>query len=186
MQYSSIKQKKCKGNCGRYPTLGMNGFCYKCAPDEIKVKFSDKKKNTQRKANERTRIRSLNQLEGNKDLVDSKSVELNKWFSDRAKELKGFCANCGGKTTKGNLKYERYSICHILEKSKVKSVATHPLNFIELCYFGNSCHTNMDNKTLEMQDMKCWKEIQFRFEKMYPSISKEEYQFIPDVLIQSL
>jgi hypothetical protein len=100
--------------------------------------------------------------------------------------MTGTCSNCGGKTTKGNLKYERFSICHILEKSKVKSVAIHPLNFIELCFFNKSCHTNMDNKILEMQDMKCWSEIQTKFEIIYPLISKDEYRFIPDVLLESL
>ena len=133
---------------------------------------------------ERNKIRSLIPAQNKVEVLNQ--VELNDWFKDRAKEMTGICKNCGGKTTKGNLKYERYSICHILEKKNFKSVATHPFNFIELCYFGNSCHTNMDNKILEMQDMKCWKEIQSKFEKMCPSISKDEYRFIPDVLLQSL
>ena len=133
----------------------------------------------------KSKVKSLEELPENKKLMDDKK-EMDEWFKDRAKELTGFCKHCGGKTTKGNLKYERYSICHILEKKNFKSVKTHPLNFIELCYFNNSCHSQMDNKMIEMQDMKCWEEIQSKFEKMYPLISKDEYRFIPDVLIESL
>lgn len=113
-------------------------------------------------------------------------IELNEWYKERGKELTGFCAHCGGRSCKGNKKYERYSICHILEKSKVKSVATHPLNFIELCFFGMSCHTQMDNKMLPMDEMKCWSEIVYRFKQMYPFIAPKEHQYIPDTLLKTL
>lgn len=128
---------------------------------------------------------NLRELPANKEMVNHK-LELDGWFLERAKEMTGTCANCGGKTTKGDKKYWKFSIAHILEKKNFHSVSTHPLNFIELCHFGKSCHTNLDNKIIEMQDMKCWSEIQLRFSIMYPSILKEEYQFIPDVLLESL
>lgn len=118
---------------------------------------------------------------------DSKA--LDNWFVDRSKEMTGKCVECGGKTTKGDKKYWKYSICHILPKRLFKSVETHPLNFIELCHFGNSHHANFDNLGFEYAKEKmpkAWAVIVTRFRAMYPAIAPEERKFIPDILLQEL
>jgi hypothetical protein len=122
---------------------------------------------------------------------------LDVWFEDRKKELTGKCKHCGGRTwvePKGRIgendmtyrndkEFYRHCIAHILPKAYFPSVATHPLNYIELCFWGNNCHGNMDNKVLDLTDMNCWDEIVEKFVAMYPFIAKEERKRIPEVLM---
>jgi ssDNA-binding Zn-finger/Zn-ribbon topoisomerase 1 len=110
-------------------------------------------------------------------------IELADWFEDRHKEMTGICKHCGGKTQKGKENY-RNSIAHILPKAYFKSVATNPNNWIELCFYGNSCHSQMDNKMLDLTEMNCWDEIVTKFVKIYPSIAKEERRRIPKILLE--
>lgn len=116
----------------------------------------------------------------------SKNAALTRWFNDRRKEMTGKCAHCGGKTEKHNDATFKCSIAHILPKAYVKSVATHESNFLELCFYGNSCHSQMDNKNLDLTEMSCWDEIVVKFQKMYPFIIDSEKRRIPDILLQYL
>lgn len=110
------------------------------------------------------------------------NAELQRWFEDRRKEMTGRCDNCGGKTCKDDDKYYKFSIAHLLPKAYVKSVATHPKNFLELCHFGNGCHSQMDNKLLDLIDMNCFDKIVERVTEMYPHIAPEERRRIPAIL----
>lgn len=56
---STIKRKKCKGDCGRYPVLGLSGWCYKCVPDDIKERAGTKKEVAKRNRNARNRTSAL-------------------------------------------------------------------------------------------------------------------------------
>lgn len=107
-----------------------------------------------------------------------------KWFKARRKEMTGKCAHCGEPSCRDNNEYFRFSICHILSKNLFESVALHPLNWIELCHFGNSCHANLDNKMLDLIDLHCFDTVIERFVAMYPAIDKAERKYIPDVLLQ--
>lgn len=110
---------------------------------------------------------------------------LNRWFHARRLEMTGVCCHCGNATTAYSDQYFKFSICHILPKAYFPSVATHPLNWIELCFWGdNSCHTNMDNKTLDLTEMNCWDEIVEKFIAIYPSIAQKEKKRIPYSLLQ--
>lgn len=127
------------------------------------------------------------QLELERNKTKDKPSEQEQWYKDRNKEMTGKCVECGGKSTKGHFKYWKYSICHILPKSIFPSIATHPLNFIELCYFENSHHSNMDNNGYEYvkENMpKSWKIIVDRFREMFPLI--KEKSKIPDILLQEI
>jgi hypothetical protein len=131
----------------------------------------------------------ISKFEEQEEVVEMKKdvgggAELKRWFADRRKEMTGGCANCGKPSCKRDDKYYKFSIAHILPKAYFKSVATHPSNWIELCFWGDSCHTNMDNKTLDLIDMACWDTIVTRFQEMYPMIDKKERKRIPDVLMQ--
>jgi len=114
----------------------------------------------------------------------SGTAELNRWFIERRGEMKGRCLHCGSKSCKEDDNYYKFSIAHILPKRIFKSVATHPLNWIELCFWGNSCHTNMDNNTFDLIDMNCFDTVIQRFVAMYPQIDSKERRYIPDVLLQ--
>ena len=111
-----------------------------------------------------------------------KNADLQQWFEDRHKELTGKCKHCNGKTQKGKDNYKN-SIGHILPKAYFPSVATHPLNYIELCFYGNSCHTNLDNKILDLLDLNCFDEVITKFVQIYPHIDKQEKRRIPQVLL---
>jgi hypothetical protein len=109
---------------------------------------------------------------------------LDKWFEERRKEMTGKCKHCGGKSCKDDDKYYRFSIAHILPKAYFPSVATNENNWVELCFWGNACHTNYDQLSLDLMDMNCFDLIVERFQKLYPYIAKEEKKRIPAVLMQ--
>jgi hypothetical protein len=129
-----------------------------------------------------------------REIVNDES--LDKWFEVIVKQLTGKCKHCGGKTcVEGEGKkvdsvyaanpndYLRFSIAHILPKAYFPSVATHPNNWIELCFWNNNCHGNMDNKILDLTEMACWDEIVEKFQRIYPFVAKEERRRIPPVLM---
>jgi len=112
---------------------------------------------------------------------------LTAWFDERRKEMTGRCKNCGKRSEKNSNQYFKFSICHILPKARFKSVATHPDNWIELCFWGdNSCHTNMDNCILDFTQMACWDEIVVKFQKLWPLLNKREKASVPDIFKQYL
>ena len=106
------------------------------------------------------------------------------WFLQRRKELTGKCSHCNGRTTINDDEKFHFCIAHILPKAYFPSVSCHPLNYIELCSFGNNCHGNYDNRILDLIDMNCFSTIVDRFVAMYPMIDKNERRRIPNVLMQ--
>jgi hypothetical protein len=112
--------------------------------------------------------------------------ELKIWFPQRRLEMTGICMHCGNPTCKYDDLYYKHSVAHILPKAIFKSIRAHPLNWIELCFWGNNCHTNYDNKILEISKMNCYDIIIERFSKIYPFISSSEHRRIPDALMQGL
>lgn len=151
-----------------------------------KGKPRDKKIYRLNKVSQKTAEKAVRQhqdIESGKALT-SGSAELKRWFEDRRKELTGICAHCGGHSCKNSDTYWKFSVAHILPKNIFKSVAMHPLNFVELCFFNNSCHTNFDNKTLDIMDLNCFDIVIKRFVAIYPSIDPKESRYIPDVLLQ--
>ena len=110
---------------------------------------------------------------------------LERWFKEMQKRMTGKCMNCGGKTEAFTKNY-KCSIAHILPKAYFKSVATNDDNWLELCFYGNSCHTNYDSKMLDLIEMNCFDTIIQKFTKMYPHIAPEEKRRIPPILIEYL
>ena len=171
MPYNStiiVKQKNCKCGCGRIGFIFSKGLvkeCWSRLYGKNIPKVSDKRK-----------------AEISVVSVD-KINNLEQWFKDRHAEMKGVCQHCQGKTQKGKENY-KCSIGHIFQKTYFKSIATHPLNWIELCFYGNSCHQNFDNKMINITELNCFDDVIEKFIKMYPSIAKEEKRRIPNILMQ--
>jgi hypothetical protein len=116
---------------------------------------------------------------------------LDKWFESRRNEMKGKCVLCGGKSEKNNDATYRNSIHHIFEKrpAMFPSVSTHDDNWLELCYYGNSCHTNIHNLTITMDllhDSAEWQIIVTKFKKIYPFIAETERKNIHPLLLETL
>lgn len=112
-------------------------------------------------------------------------AELDRWFKERHKEMTGICMNCGGRTEKDKTHY-KCSVAHLLPKAYFKSVATHPDNWLELCFYGQSCHTNFDNKMIDIIDLHCFDTVIQKFVKIYPHIAPEEKRRIPPILLEYL
>jgi len=110
--------------------------------------------------------------------------ELDRWFQSRRKEMTGICAHCGEKSSKQQDQWYRASIAHLLPKRLFKSIATHPLNWVELCFWEKNCHANFDNNTLDIIEMNCYDLMIERFIAMYPDIDPKEHKYIPDALLQ--
>jgi len=116
---------------------------------------------------------------------------LDIWFEERRKKMKGKCCLCSGKTEKDNDETYRRSIHHLLDKKKVlfPSVATHPDNWLELCFYGNSCHQNIHSKTITwelLHDSKEWDMIVAKFKKIYPFINPAEHKNIHPLLLKEI
>lgn len=163
-------------------------FCTSCnqkAKAEEQIKKA-KRRNAARQTSSKLRSIAYSEdrvREGSK-MVEQGKAELKRWFRDRRKEMTGVCSNCMGKTCKdSDTEYIR-SIAHILPKAYFPSVATHEKNWLELCFYKKSCHTNMDNKMLDLTEMACWDEIVTKFVAIYPSIATKERRRIPEVLLQ--
>ena len=137
-------------------------------------------KKSQKKIREETEIKAYRE----KGLTP-----LDKWFEERRKEMTGKCVLCGGKTEKHNDATYKRSIHHLFDKRKnmFPSVALHPDNFLEVCFYGNSCHTNIHNGTITwelLKDSAEWSIIKEKFTRIYPYIAVEERKNIPAVLLK--
>ena len=133
----------------------------------------------------KNKVRSLGDSEENKTMLENNAAKQ-RWFNERRKEMKGFCQNCGGKSCKDSDEYFRFSIAHILPKAYFKSVSTHEDNWLELCHFGNSCHTNLDNAQIDLIDLNCFDTVIEKFVRIYPNIAQDEKRRIPFVLMEYL
>lgn len=177
------------GNCSVCPSTQVpcvkKGKVLICIPCNNRAKAEEQiKKSTRRNAARNTGNKLRTMAGVNLDMRAKKDYgELDRWFKERQKEMTGRCQNCSGKT-EAYTKHFKCSIGHILPKAYFPSVATHPSNWLELCFYGKSCHTNMDNKMLDLTEMSCWDEIVTKFCVMYPSIDKKEQRRIPEVLLQ--
>jgi len=97
-------------------------------------------------------------------LLDSEGLkeksELDKWFNDRKREMIGVCCNCGNPSMKFDANKFHWSIAHILKKSIFKSVSTHKMNWLELCWL---CHQTFDSSYENAQKMYCWEEAKRKY-----------------------
>ncbi len=198
MAYSTITPKKCKckPDCPQWPTTSFGGYFYLHAPDEIKSAQGEKARrcyqNKAKRQRESVLSRNLHKAANDAQKQESATNEAEitpqrQWFLERRKEMSGFCVcGCGKWSSKRDDKYFHCSIAHILPKAKVKSVAQHPLNWIEL-NFWDGCHSNFDNKSSDdWENMACWDEIVWKFKQMYPLIPDYEKRWIPQVLLNTL
>jgi len=127
-----------------------------------------------------------------KELSGAKGDDaLDKWFEERRKEMTGRCVLCNSSTLKGNDDEYRRSIHHLLDKrpTMFPSVALHPDNWLEVCFYGNSCHTNIHNGTITIDlilDSREGEIIISKFKKIFPFIDPSEHKRIPERLLKTL
>ncbi len=118
---------------------------------------------------------------------DNSDGGMDAFFKSIRPLMTGFCHHCNKPSCKNDDKMFHFSICHLLPKAYCPSVATNEFNWIELCFWGeSSCHSQLDNKMLDLTDLNCWDEVVVKFQKMYPSIAANERRRIPESLLQYL
>lgn len=116
-----------------------------------------------------------------KEMAEEKKAgtdgEMDLFFKSLRKGMKGKCLFCGGPTMKNDDEKFHFSLAHLLPKAIFKSIATHPDNIIELCFWGESCHTNFDNGKITwefIKDSKEWEIIKEKLLTILPLVSEEE------------
>ncbi len=97
------------------------------------------------------------------------------FFLEARKQMTGTCqCGCGNKSQKDKDEYFRHSIAHIFPKSKFKSIATHPLNWVERAFWGG-CHGTMDNADMDKwTGMADWNDIIVRVLILYRLLTPAE------------
>lgn len=181
----SIKVKKCKCGCSKYPTISCKGYNYACAPDEIKQMLGEKRKLNQKNKIARMSTASKIRKENNFDRKQS----LNEWFSGIAEkhlieDFRGIgceCLECGEWIPS---EYIRHATAHLLPKKLFHSVETHELNYLILGA-GCGCHNKTDRLDLFVK-MKVWPEAARRIKIILPLLPFEELQFISSQLLAEL
>lgn len=101
------------------------------------------------------------------------------WYADRIAERTGRCMECGEVIP---LIYAHSACAHVVPKNLFRSVATHPLNAIELgpqC----GCHGRYDHSWERASKMNVFKEAKERFRQFQHLIAPEERRRIPDCLL---
>lgn len=182
MSYSSITRKGCK--CGKpncYPDISYEGYNHNCAPQEVLDRLETKQK---RKAAVKKDLSILRKVEVESD--DNRELakdygKLDKWFKERRKEMVGCCIECGKTTSKNNDKYYKWSVCHIVPKSLIKSVATNEYNWIELC---QQHHQEFDNTFDKAAAMMCFGEAKMKFQIFKNLIPPEELRKVNPHLLK--
>lgn len=103
--------------------------------------------------------------------------EMDLFFESQRPHMTGKCLFCGAKTMKEDDGKFHFSLAHLLPKAIFKSVATHPDNIIELCFYNNSCHTNFDSGYISWEflfDSKEWSIIREKLLQVLPCVAPEE------------
>lgn len=173
MAYSSIKIK-CKCGCHRVPTMSCFGYNYNCLPPDLREKAGTKKALQIKNQNTRKAISSKVR---NIPKEDSEYSLQELWYISRRHLMTGYCTEegCHSSTNKNNDTYYRWSVCHIVPKKLIPSVATHPDNWIELCW---QHHSEFDSTFDKAAKMKCFPEAKRKFELFRHLIPKEEMRKI--------
>lgn len=177
MPLSTIKRKKCKcGKCNHYPSIGFDGYFYLHAPEDIKERQGVKaKKSYQARLNRaRKGVLSRKLHEAQKEVDAKETPEITpqwQWYLDRRIEMTGFCSECMESTRKAYDKWFSWSVCHIVPKSLVPSVAMHEHNWVELCWLH---HQEFDSTFDKAAAMQCFPEIKQKFQLFKHLIPPQE------------
>lgn len=133
--------------------------------------LAEKKKYSIKKVSAKRAAKIKEQKESGSD----SSMDL--FFGQMRKTMKNKCLFCGARTMKDDNEKFHFSLAHLLPKAIFKSIAMHPKNIIELCFYQNSCHTNFDNGMITwefIKDSKEWEIIKEQLLEILPLVSEEE------------
>lgn len=114
-----------------------------------------------------------------KELAENKKT-MSVWFKEQLGLQPKNCENCNKPILIPPNLPAKTSVCHIVPKSTVKSVKTHPWNRWFGCW---QCHTNYDNWPVEkVAKMPVIKIVRERFKLFAKDIIEKEHKYIPQFL----
>lgn len=120
------------------------------------------------------KYRSSLKKKNTEDKLKKKNLDI--YFAEQTLVFSPICENCGSKLDTSSKFAMRSQTCHIIEKSKFPSVATHPQNKIFMCCFGgcygHSKYDNGDAKT--RQSMQVYEIAIERFRSLENSLTTSE------------
>lgn len=180
--YSSIKTKKCKCGCGKYPAIGCGGYSYSCMPDDLKEKVGGKRKLQIQKRNAAkyasTKLRMTNYQDNS---------ALKNWFKFHMINSKMKCENCGADLSHYNETDWKGSQHHIIEKSGVNGCPSVSTNLLNHGVLGKwCCHSQWHTSYANAVKMPFFKIAKERFELFKDKIIESERKHIPEVLLNEL
>ena len=110
-----------------------------------------------------------------KELRGGEDTLMEQWFKARRKQMTGTCScGCAQPSQKKDDTYFRHSCCHIFPKARFESIMYHPLNFVELAFWGG-CHTTLDEGGMDKwPNTACWDDIKEKFHVLAPLLTDEE------------
>ena len=129
----------------------------------------------------KTRIKQVSdkkakEVAAEKEARGENDTELQRWYRQQMKYM-SVCEETGMRLETKIYQYAIMSICHILPKATVKSLATHPLNRVFLL---PDLHTKFDAMSWgEREKMGCWPIIMQRLISMYPNVTPEDRRHYP-------
>lgn len=180
---SVIQRKKCKCSldCDKYPTLSCYGYFYAHLPEPLAKKAGTRIKVARKNKNKRVAL--AHKLRIAQRQVDG-SQDQDIWYLLKKHEMAGTCSEpgCNVSTNKYNPEYYRWSICHVVPKKLVPSVATHPENWQELCWIH---HQEFDASFERAAKMKCFPEAKRKFELFKDLIPDSELRKVNPFLLNS-
>ena len=180
---STIKPKhcKCSPECTLWPSIGYAGFNSSHAPQAMIDEKKKKKTNSDKVKRSLSQLKNLKQNKEGVEREKEKRSELSEWFLERRKEMQGVCAECGKTTNRHSDKYFSWSVCHVVPKSLIKSVATHEHNWIELCQLH---HQTFDSTFDKAASMMCFGEVYQKFQLFKNLIPPEELRKVNPHLLK--
>lgn len=165
-QYKTGDCSQCGDNNVPCVKVGKLLFC------KFKCHKNNKAKQQMDKAKLKQQVRGLVNKQNN--MVEKKTY-LSKWFESTRKKLTGTCqCGCSAKSQKNDDMYYKFSCCHLFPKRIFKSIATHPLNYVERAFFGG-CHSNLDDQSMDKWvNMADWDDMKEKFHELAPLLTDEE------------
>lgn len=125
-----------------------------------------------------------------KEALGGKMTDQQAWYDHIMKTENPVCWETGRDIDtrppkKGSINAWHASIAHILPKKQFKSVATHPLNYLILSWFGG-VHAKWDASWTSAKTMKVWNIAMDRVAQIYPDIADSEKKYLPDSILKEL
>ena len=125
------------------------------------------------------------EIERNKENRGTEDTELQKWYGHIMQKEIPTCWETKEKIDIRDRMGWQGSIAHILSKSQIPSVRTHPLNYMILKMWGGT-HGQYDSTWENAAKMKIWPYACKIINILYPILTREEKAKLPDVVIQEI